>query len=211
LKIEIFADLVCPWCFIGKRRLEHAMTMRPEVPVDKTWRPYQLNPDMPAGGVAAEAFWLEKFGAPTLIEERRAAVRQAGASVGIAFAFDRIAHEPNSLDAHRVVRFAAREGKADDMVEALLRAHFLDGRDIGDRATLAAIAGETALDARAASEFLASEGERDAVLAEGSNAREFGVTAVPCFVFERQYAVAGAQEPEFFLPIFDLIETRHRD
>ncbi|MGH6990479.1 MAG: DsbA family oxidoreductase, partial [Stellaceae bacterium] len=205
-----YADLVCPWCFIGKRRLERAVAMRPEITIGKSWRPYRLNPDLPAGGVPAAQFWAEKFGSPTLIEERRAAVRDAGASVGIAFAFERIGREPNTLDAHRMVRFAAAHDQADEMAEALFAAHFLAGRDIGDATMLTEIAGEIGLDAGAVRDFLAGDGERSAVAAAGEEAHRVGVTAVPCYVFERQYAVAGAQEPEFFLPIFDLVASRRQ-
>jgi predicted DsbA family dithiol-disulfide isomerase len=207
LRVDIFVDVVCPWCFIGKRRLERALTMRPDVPMQKAWRPFQLNPDMPADGLPADEFFAEKFGSPALMAERRGAVAEIGTSVGIDFAFERIAREPNTLDAHRLIRHALKRGRADYVVEALFSAHFIAGRNIGDRATLAAIAGESGLDADEASQFLAGRDETDAILAEEQEARRIGVTAVPCYIFDRQYAVAGAQEPEFFLPIFDLVQS----
>ncbi len=207
MRVDIFVDVVCPWCFIGKRRLERALAMRPDMPMQKAWRPFQLNPDMPDSGVPADEFFAEKFGSPTLMAERRAQVAEIGASVGIDFAFERIAIEPNTFDAHRLVRYALKRGQGDFLVEALFAAHFIDGRDIGDRATLAAIAGENRLDAVDAATFLASGGERDTLLAEEQEARRIGVNAVPCYIFDGQYAVAGAQEPEFFLPIFDLALT----
>ena len=132
---------------------------------------------------------------------------QAGASVDIDFAFDRIRRTPNTRDAHRLIRHAAAEGRADAMVEALFRAYFLDGRDIGEHAVLAEIAGAVGLDAAEAVAFLESPAELDHVLAEERGARRIGVNAVPCFIFERQYAVSGAQEPEFFLPVFDLVQN----
>jgi predicted DsbA family dithiol-disulfide isomerase len=137
--------------------------------------------------------------------ERRGAVAEIGAAIGIDFAFERIAREPNTLDAHRLIRHALKRGRADYVVEALFSAHFIEGRDVGDHATLGAIAGETGLDAAETAAFLKSEQDRDIILAEEQEARRIGVTAVPCYIFDRQYAVAGAQEPEFFLPIFDLV------
>ena len=208
MRVDIFVDVVCPWCFIGKRRLERALAMRPDLPMQKAWRPFQLNPDMPEGGVPAAEFFAEKFRSPTLMADRRAQVAEIGASVGIDFIFERITIEPNTLDAHRLIRYAQKRGRGDFVVEALFAAHFVDGRDIGDRAVLAAIAGENGLDAAEAATFLASGGERDALRAEEQEARRIGVSAVPCYIFDGQYAVAGAQEPEFFLPIFDLTLTK---
>lgn len=207
MRIDIFVDVVCPWCFIGKRRLERAMAMRPGLPVQKAWRPFQLNPDMPAGGMPADEFFAEKFGSLAQFKERRSAVVEIGAAIGIDFAYERIAVEPNTLDAHRLIRFALKRGRGDVVVEALFTGHFIAGRDIGDRATLATIAGENGIDADEAASFLDSGDERDTILAEEQEARRIGVTAVPCYIFDRQYAVAGAQEPEFFLPIFDLAQT----
>jgi predicted DsbA family dithiol-disulfide isomerase len=198
--------MVCPWCFIGKRRFERALAMRPDTAIEPRWHPFQLNPDMPQDGLPADEFFAAKFGDPQTMKERRGMVAEIGASVGIAFAFDRIAREPNTFAAHRLVRFAARRGKADPLVEALFAAHFLAGRDIGDRATLAAIAGEAGLDPREAGRFLDGDAEVDAIRAEEQEAHRVGITGVPCFIFDGQYAVAGAQEPEFFLPIFDLVQ-----
>jgi predicted DsbA family dithiol-disulfide isomerase len=206
VRVDIYADIVCPWCFIGKRRLERALALRPDIAVETVWRPFQLNPDMPRAGMASAAFWAEKFGAPALIEERRAAVRELGAAVGIEFAFDRIAREPNTLDAHRLVRYALGRERADAVVEALFTAHFVAGRDIGDRAALADVAAENGLDRDDVAVFLAGNGETDAILAEEREVQRLGIAAVPCYIFERQYAVSGAQEPEFFLPIFDLAQ-----
>lgn len=207
MRIDIFVDVVCPWCFIGKRRLERALAMRPELPVQRTWRPFQLNPDMPAAGRPSAEFFAEKFGSAALVQERRGTVAQIGKSVGIAFAFDRIEREPNTLDAHRLIRYAMKAGHGDAAVEALFTAHFLEGRFIGDRAVLAAIAGASGLNAADAISFLASDDETDTIRAEEQWAHRAGVNGVPCFVFDGQYAVAGAQEPESFLPILDLAKN----
>lgn len=207
MHIDIVSDVVCPWCFIGKRRLEKALALRPEIEAEITWRPFQLNPDLPPEGVERRAYLAAKFGGNAHVERIYANLAEAGATVDIPFAFDRIRRTPNTCDAHRLLRYAGAEGSADAMMEALFRAYFIDGRDIGDRAVLAAIAGEVGLDADEAGAFLASPAEREQVLAEDRGARRLGISAVPCFIFERQYAVSGAQEPEFFLPVFDLVRN----
>jgi predicted DsbA family dithiol-disulfide isomerase len=205
MHIDIVSDVICPWCFVGKRRLERALAQRPELATDISWRPFQLNPEMPEEGIERRAYLAAKFGSDQHADRIYASVREAGASVDIPFAFERIRRTPNTRDAHRLIRHAAAEGRADAIVEALFQAYFIDGRDIGDRGTLAEIAGEAGLDARDAGEWLDSPAERETVIAEDRSARRLGINAVPCFIFERQYAVSGAQEPEFFLPVFDLV------
>jgi predicted DsbA family dithiol-disulfide isomerase len=207
MRIDIVSDVICPWCFVGKRRLEKALALRPEIPVEIIWRPFQLNPDMPSEGVDREAYLAAKFGGDAYAERIHANVTAAGASVDIHFAFDRIRRMPNTRDAHRLIRHASAQGRADVVVEALFRAYFLDGRDLGDHAVLTEIAAASGMDAREIGRFLASAAELDQVLAEERSARRIGVNAVPCFIFERQYAISGAQEPEFFLPIFDLVQN----
>jgi predicted DsbA family dithiol-disulfide isomerase len=207
MRIDIISDVICPWCFIGKRRLERALTLRPEVSSEITWRPFQLNPDMPEEGMDRRAYLAAKFGGEAHADRLYTNVSEAGATVDIPFAFDRIRRTPNTRDAHRLIRYAAAEGRADPMVEALFQAYFIDGRDIGSRATLAEIAGEVGLDRGAAAVWLDSPADRAEVLAEDRGARRLGINAVPCFIFERHYAVSGAQDPEFFLPVFDLVKN----
>jgi predicted DsbA family dithiol-disulfide isomerase len=207
MHIDIVSDVICPWCFIGKRRLEKALSLRPEVAVDVTWRPFQLNPDMPPDGMERQAYIAAKFGGGGQADRIYANVAAVGAGVGIPFAFDRIRRTPNTRDAHRLIRWAAAQAQADPVVEALFRAYFLDGRDIGDRAVLAEVAGAAGLDAAEARRWLDGNADIEPVLAEDRGARRLGINAVPCFIFERHYAVSGAQEPEFFLPIFDLVQT----
>jgi predicted DsbA family dithiol-disulfide isomerase len=208
LHIDIVSDVVCPWCFIGKRRLERALALRPDVSAEVAWRPFQLNPDMPPEGMERKAYLAAKFGAAVQAERIYAAVAEAGASVEIPFAFDRIRRTPNTRDAHRLIRFAAETDFADGMVERLFRGYFTEGRDIGDRAVLAEIAGEAGLDSHEAGQWLESPAAREEVLAEDRGARRLGINAVPCFIFAGQYAVSGAQEPEFFLPVFDLVRNK---
>jgi predicted DsbA family dithiol-disulfide isomerase len=207
MRVDIVSDVICPWCYIGKRRLEKALALRPDLSLDTHWRPFQLNPEMPAEGVERRVYLAAKFGAAAHADRIYASVSEAGASVDIAFAFDRIRRTPNTRDAHRLIRYAAGQGRADVVVEALFRGYFTAGRDIGDHRVLAEIAGEAGLDAADTAEWLASPADLAQVLAEDRGARRLGINAVPCFIFEGQYAVSGAQEPEFFLPVFDLMRN----
>jgi predicted DsbA family dithiol-disulfide isomerase len=205
MQIDIISDVVCPWCFIGKRRLEKALIMRPEIETEITWRPFQLNPDMPAEGMARADYIATKFGDSGHSRRIHQTIAEAGATVGIDFAFDKIKRSPNTRNAHRLVRYATRQGAGGEVVTRLFEGYFLQGRDVGDLAALAQIAGEAGLDERETRAFLAGDAERDEIVAEDRNARRLGVNAVPCFIFAGQYAISGAQEPEFFLPVFDLV------
>jgi predicted DsbA family dithiol-disulfide isomerase len=202
LAIDVISDVVCPWCFIGKRRLEASLAqlagadpgLKPRV----SWQPFQLNPGLPREGVDRKSYLEAKFGGPeraAMIYER---VRAAGATVGIAFAFDRIRRQPNTRDAHRLIAWAHENGGedgAEPLVERLFRAYFLEGRSVGDRDVLAAIAGEAGLDAGAARAMLEADEHAGPVAAMERRARELGVTGVPFFIFDGRVAVSGAQEP----------------
>jgi predicted DsbA family dithiol-disulfide isomerase len=205
--IDIVADMICPWCFVGKRRLEAALAQRPAIAPDIAWRPFQLNPDMPPEGMRREAYLAAKFGGQAHAKRFNQAVVDAGSAVGIPFAFDKIARTPNTLNAHRLARYAQRQGRANEAVDRLFGAYFIEGRDIGDLETLSAIAGESGLDSTDAARFLAGTSERAEVAADDAGARRLGINAVPCFIFAGQYAISGAQEPQFFYPVFDLIQN----
>jgi predicted DsbA family dithiol-disulfide isomerase len=204
MHIDIVCDVVCPWCYIGKRRLERALSLRPDVAATRSWHPFQLNPDMPEDGIPRELYLAAKFGSPRNAEPVHAALAAAGRTEGIAFAFGRIGRAPNTLRAHRLIRRAAAVGRGDDMAEALFRAYFVEGLDIGDLDALAFIAGRTGLDPADTGAYLGGEADAEEVLAEDRRARRLGIHAVPCFVIDRGYAVSGAQEPEMFLPLFDI-------
>ena len=170
LRIDIVLDVICPWCFIGKRRLEKALAMRPEIEPQFSWRPFQLNPDMPQNGMARHGISRARNSAAASMPA--ASTRpstDAGATVGIPFAFERIRRTPATREAHRLVRHADALGQADALVEALFRAYFIDGRDLGEPRVLAEIAGEAGLDAAEARRFLA--GERGARRNAGRGAR----------------------------------------
>jgi predicted DsbA family dithiol-disulfide isomerase len=207
MHIDIISDVVCPWCFIGKRRLEKALALRPEIAAEITWRPFQLNPDMPAEGMARAEYIASKFGDSAHSRRIHQTIAEAGASVGLDFAFDRIKRSPNTRNAHRLIRLATRRGVGGAMVDRLFHGYFLEGRDVGDSATLAALAAEAGIDRTEALAFLESNEEREEIIAEDRNTRRLGINAVPCFIFAGQYAVSGAQEPEFFLPVFDLVQN----
>lgn len=202
--IEIVSDVVCPWCYIGRRRLQRALALRPDLSYRLLWRVFQLNPEMPSQGIDRQAYLAAKFGGVQHAGRVYDAIAKAGESEGIAFRFDRIRRTPNSLNAHRLSRFAARSGQQGAMIDALFQAYFEEGQDIGRVDVLGDIAASIGLDRRAATEFLIGSSEREAVLAEDRNARRLGINGVPCFIIDGKYALSGAQDPEFFLPLFDL-------
>ena len=207
MRIDIISDVVCPWCFIGKRRLEKALASRADIEPEITWRPFQLNPDMPAQGMLRADYIASKFGDSGHSKRIHQTIAETGAAVGIDFAFDRIKRSPNTRNAHRLIRYATKEGVGGALVERLFRGYFLEGRDLGDLDALATIADESGLGFEEARAFLDSNAERDEIIAEDRNARRLGINAVPCFIFAGQYSISGAQEPEFFYPVFDLVKN----
>lgn len=204
MHIDIISDVACPWCFIGKRRLARALAQRPDIATTLSWRAFQLNPDLPPEGIPRDIFIAAKFGGIGQAVRSYAAIAAAGRAEGIDFAFERIQRIPNTLNAHRLIQLAAGEGRADGVVEALLGAYFLEGVDIGEIESLAIVAERAGIDSRRALAYLAGDAGRAEVLEEERRARRLGIHAVPCYVIERGYAIAGAQEPEMFLPLFDL-------
>jgi predicted DsbA family dithiol-disulfide isomerase len=208
IHIDIVSDTVCPWCFIGKRRLEAALRQRGGTgePVTIAWRPYQLNPDMPREGLDRRAYLEAKFGGPERAKAAYDRVRRVGAGVGIDFQFDRIPRTPNTIASHRLVHRASHYGRQDEIVEALFRAYFLEGRDVGALDTLVEVAAAAGLPAEDVRAYLASDEDVDLVRDLDSQARGMGVDAVPCFLFNNHYAMSGAQEPALFLKVMTMLE-----
>lgn len=204
MKIEYIFDTVCPWCYVGKRRFERALAQRPGTRVDIRWRPFLLNPDLPPEGMDRHAYLERKFGGPTRVQRVHSAVAAAGETEGIVFAFDRIARTPNTLNSHRMIRFAGGVGREAETVEALYRAYFTDGRDIGDLAELVAIGSAIGLPQAELQSYLCSEADVAAVLNDNARAHRMGVNGVPCLVLDGKYAVAGAQEPDVLLRLIDI-------
>ena len=203
LSIDIVSDVVCPWCYVGKRRLEAALAQRgsDQAQTQVRWLAFQLNPDIPAGGVDRRSYLEQKFGGPERARQIYARIKAAGNEVGIPFDFERIARQPNTVNAHRLIAWAQDlDSKASDvLIERLFRAYFVEGIDIGDIDALAGLAGDADFDAVAARAWLASDAGRTAIEAEERRSRALGVTGVPFFVFNQRLAVSGAQPPEVLL------------
>jgi predicted DsbA family dithiol-disulfide isomerase len=204
LGIEVAFDLICPWCYLGVRRLRRALRARPDIIPELVWRPFLLNPDIPPGGVSRAEFVARKFGGEDRARRLQNALTELGRSEGISFRFDLMGRVPSSITAHRLVRYAVREGLGEMMVEALFYAYFADGVDIGDPARLATMAGRIGLDPHAALAFLRSSEEAEAVHNENLRAHRLGINGVPCFIIAGQQAIAGAQEPEVLERLLDV-------
>lgn len=199
LTIDVVSDVMCPWCYIGKRRLEAALEeVAGEIDVEIRWRPYQLDPTLPKQGKDRRQYLEEKFGGPEGAEKAYATVRAAGAGEHIPFAFDKIPVSANTLDAHRLIRWASSLGLAaqDQMVELLFKAYFEDGKNIGDDSVLMEAAEQVGLERPVVERLLSGDADRDIVSAEIEQARQMGVTGVPCFIIDAKYAVVGAQPAE---------------
>src|ERR1039458_1173859 len=215
LNIDIISDVVCPWCYIGKRQIEAALALyaqqnpgadQPRV----TWRPFQLNPQLPAEGMSREDYVVQKFGAARS-KDTYARVAAVGAEYGIAFAFDRIARQPNTVAVHSLIALAAAgpqaDGLQDRVKEAFLYAYFLDGVDLTKTENLVAIATAAGLDRAKVEQCLADPKSRQAVEQEDQPARAIGVEGVPFFIFNGKLAVSGAQGPEALLDAMRQAET----
>lgn len=192
LTVDVVSDAVCPWCYIGKRKLDTALSRIDELPVTVVWRPFQLDPTIPQGGISRDQYLTRKFG-PDRAADMHARLEQAGAEVGIAFAFDRIRRSPNTLDAHRILRWTLPTGHQSDIVERLFSLYFVEGEDIGDRDILAEVAATAGLDRAEIRRQLDSNLDLDAVSGEVAEAQRIGVTGVPFFIFAHRLAVSGAQ------------------
>jgi len=196
LTLDVFSDVVCPWCYLGKRRLERGLALVPEIDVAVRWRPFQLDSTIPQGGIERRVYLERKFGGPEAIAPTHRRMTEMGATEGVDYHFERIQRSPNTLDAHRLIRWAAAEGYEEATVERLFRAYFSEGLDIGDHAVLSRLAGETGLDESVVASRLATDENRETVAGEIAEAYRVGVTGVPCFVIVSRYAVMGAQSPE---------------
>ncbi len=204
--IEVAFDLICPWCFLGTRRLMRALRRRSEMVVELVWRPFLLNPDMPRAGMARVDYVTRKFGSEERSRRLYGQITELGAAEGVRFRFERIARTPSSVDAHRLVRLAARESGsvAAQVVDALFTAHFAQGRDIGEARVLASIGGEFGLDPLAIRMLLGGTEMIDEVHGENLRAHRLGINGVPCFVLGERMAIAGAQEPEVLERLLDV-------
>ena len=194
LTIDIVSDVVCPWCYLGEKRLEQALAEEAG-PVVVRWRPYQLDPTIPEGGLDRAEYMEKKFGKSGRLQSVHDNLTRLGAEVGLPFAFDKITRSPNTLDAHRLIRWAASAGVQSRVVDRLFEAYFVEGRDIGDRVVLTEITAECGLDADLVERLLAEGADSEVVRQEVEQAQAMGVSGVPFFIFAGRLGVPGAQEP----------------
>jgi predicted DsbA family dithiol-disulfide isomerase len=211
-EIDIISDVVCPWCFIGKRHLERALELwraryPDEIPTVR-WHPFQLNPQLPAGGVPRKQYLEKKFGGPERAKEIYARVSEAGKRAGIEFAFDAIEVQPNTVDAHRLLHYAGTRGQQDAMAEALFRRYFEQGADLSDKATLADIAEQAGMNHHEVLTYLTSDADRALIEEQDRRARATGVQGVPFFIFNQRLALSGAQPPDV---IFEAMEKTREE
>ena len=202
--MDIFSDPVCPWCYIGKRRLQKTLEeLAPEDRPQVRWRAFMLNPDMPSDGMERNAYLARKFGSSQRAMELYATIAQAGFEEGILFAFGDIARTPSTMNAHRLIGHAEERGNQTEIVDELFFRYFTRGADIGDIDALVAIASDCGLDGEETRAFLESGVGGDAVLAEHNLAQRIGINGVPCFILDGRYAVSGAQSPEVLRRMID--------
>ena len=203
LVVDVISDVICPWCFIGKRRLEKAIAaLDGQREVQVHWHPFQLNPTMPKEGISRKEYRTLKFGSWERSLELDAKVIAVGQTEGIQFAFDKIERTPNTVDAHRLIWLADQHGCQDAVVEALFRAYFTEGRDISNRQTLIDVAAEAGLERQVAETMLNSDEGMDVIEEAGELSRRHQVTGVPFFMINNEITLSGAQEPGTFIEAF---------
>ena len=196
VRIDVVSDIVCPWCFIGKHRLEKAIALNPDIPVEVRWRPYFLNDWIPREGISREQYLTTKFGSPERYKGIAQRVSAAAAAEGLTYAMDKISRQPNTLDAHRLIRWADEIGKAAEMKQRLMDLYFTEGADLTSHTVLAQAAADIGLDAEATRKALASDKDVAEIEREALSAKEAGIDGVPCFIFGGKFAISGAQAPE---------------
>ncbi|MDP5216278.1 DsbA family oxidoreductase [Ruegeria sp. 2205SS24-7] len=208
VKLDIMSDPICPWCYIGKTHLDKALASVPDHPFVIEWHPFQLNPDMPAGGMDRRAYLEGKFGGKDGAVKAYAPVVEHAEQAGLKINFDAMKRTPNTMDAHRLIHWAGIEGKQTQAVDALFKAYFVDGRDIGDHEVLADIADGIGMDASVVLKLLQSEADREDIAARDTHSRKMGVNSVPTFIVASQHAVPGAQPPELWEKVIQDIKSQ---
>ena len=203
--IDVYSDVVCPWCYIGEKRLSKALADRPDLEVDVRWRPFQLQPGMPEGGLPWAEFSRRKFGGEDGAKAAFSQVAAAGEQDGIRFDFGRVASAPNTVDAHRLIHFAENYRVQWELAGALFRAYFTEGKDLNDHGELVDIASSAGLEALEVREYLAGEGGVEDVRSSQEEARRLGITGVPFYVIDGRYAHYGAQPVQVFGEALDVV------
>ncbi len=210
MKLDVVSDTVCPWCYIGKKRLDQALEIHGGEGITLEWRPFQLDASIPAGGVDRKTYMERKFGAERAKEVGNT-IREFGNAVGIEFRFDLIEKSPNTMDSHRLIRWAGTAGCQNEMVDSLFRRYFEQGEDIGSHDVLVDAASEVGMDTDIVRDLLAKDADRDLIAREDSMAREIGIQGVPSFVINSQWVVTGAQEPETLVRMFNKLLAREAE
>ncbi|MDR9393490.1 DsbA family oxidoreductase [Roseovarius sp. SYSU LYC5161] len=205
VKLDIISDPVCPWCYIGKAMLDQACAERPDHPFTLQWHPYQLNPEMPAGGMDRATYLERKFGGKEAAVQAYLPIAEQAAQAGLTINFDVIERMPNTLDAHRLIHWAGIEDRQTPAAMALFRAYFEDGRDIGDHEVLADIADSVGMDAAVILKLLAADADTEDIRKRDSDFREMGITGVPTFIVAGQHAVPGCQPKDLWIKVIDEI------
>lgn len=199
LVIDIVSDVVCPWCYVGKKHIEKAFANMPDIDAVVRWHPFQLDPSIPAEGYDRKAYMAKKFGDGGQLKAAHERLEALGNSNGIAFQFDAISRSPNTLDAHRLIRWADEAGVQDAVVSSLFQSYFEEGLDIGDRSVLAFIAGKAGMDSDLVTARLETDMDVESVRAEIAEAGRIGVSGVPFFILAQKLAVSGAQPSEVLM------------
>jgi predicted DsbA family dithiol-disulfide isomerase len=205
MRIDIFSDTVCPWCYLGKRRFEIALATRPQYEPQVTWRPFELNPEIPLEGVARAAFMAAKMPEPERLAESQAELTRLGEASGIQFRFDLIRRMPNTRRSHLLIAHAARYGLQGEVKDRIMRAYFEEGCDIGDPEELVRLGAEAGLAQADARNALILRAGQDGVVAAERHAAVLGITGVPTYIFDGQYTISGAQEVAIFARVFDQV------
>jgi predicted DsbA family dithiol-disulfide isomerase len=195
LKLDIVSDVVCPWCYIGKRRIENALALIPDVPVEVRWRPFFLNSWVPREGISREEYLTAKFGSVEAYKGIAGRVVQAAGEEGLSYHPELVKRQPNTIDCHRLIHWAEQNGKAAEMKQRLMELYFRDGGDLTDVNVLVQAAADVGLDADDVRKRLATDEDVARVSADAQEAAEKGISGVPTYVFAQKYAVSGAQDP----------------
>jgi predicted DsbA family dithiol-disulfide isomerase len=211
VRIDVISDVVCPWCFIGKRRLEKALALKPGILVEVHWQPYFLNDWIPREGIAREDYLTKKFGSPERYKGIAQRVSAAAAAEGLTYASDKMKRQPNTLDCHRLIHWAEAIGKAAEMKQKLMDLYFTQGADLTDCETLVKAAADVGLGAGDVRKRLASDEDIAQIEQEAQAAKEAGIDGVPCFIFGGKFSVSGAQAPEYLADAIERMAQTARD
>ena len=211
VRIDVVSDVVCPWCFIGKHRLEAALKLKPGIAVEVYWRPYFLNDWIPREGIARDDYLTKKFGSPERYKGIAQRVGAAAAADGLVYASDKMKRQPNTLDCHRLIHWADGMGKAAEMKQKLMDLYFTQGADLTERETLVKAAADVGLDANTVRADLATEKDVAHIEQEAQSAKEAGIEGVPCFIFGGKFTVSGAQSPEYIADAIERLANANAD